>query len=320
MFIGDDDGLYPGAIGTLNELVQRHKVEAVSSDHGAFIWPGHFLECEDGVLAVPLTHSAVVKNSILEARKVFAGKMPYQKLPWLYHGGAASLDLINRLRDGKGRFFCSQIPDLYSAVALSLGTKEFLSVGIPLVIAGSSKHSTGASQLGNKAVGGDNPSAQFNAEGNIPFHESLILGLSLQVVLYETYLQSTHLHDDALRISLEGQLHAAMTAAPRRFREEINKECQLIARKNGFEFVAKENAIARLLLALARIPEFLRTSFLRLEVTPRELGLANISDAAAASSALYSFVRGRPAVLLSLGVGNLAGRVLSRARQFTKRM
>jgi glycosyltransferase involved in cell wall biosynthesis len=316
MFIGDDDGLYPGAIEVLNNLVQKFNVEAVSSNHGNFLWPEHFLDYKNGALVIPLTSSVIVKNSKFEAQKVFAGKMAYQKLPWLYHGGAASLELINRLRDKNGRFFCSQIPDLYSAVALSLATETFLSVGTPLVIAGSSKHSNGASNLGIKLSGDGegNPSERFKSENNIPFHESLIIGVSTQVMLYEAYLQSTHIHGDRLGITLGGQLHAAIKVAPKVLNDQIRNECQLIAAKNGLAFVDRYGKASRCLSALFRLPVILRTVFLRIQLEPRELGLMNIYDAAIGSSFFYKFIRNRPYVLILLGSANVIGRIFSKIK------
>lgn len=316
MFIGDDDGICPGAIELLNHLVQEHQVEAVSSAHGVFIWPDHFVNDKNGVLSLPLTNSVSVKNSRLEFGKVFAGKMGYQNLPYLYHGGAASLDLINRLRDKSGRFFCSQIPDLYSAVAFSVATEKFLSIGIPLVIAGSSKHSTGASNYSDSPNSGSNPIAQFKAEKNIPFHESLILGKSLQVMLYESYLQSSHVHRGEVVVSLETQLRAAIRAAPAVHGEEILAECRTIAIKNGFLFSYTYGKVERLLGSVARIFVTSRVAFFRLQLDAKELGLQNIYDATVASACLYRFMRNRPWLLFLLGVKNLANSTILKLSRF----
>ena len=312
MFIGDDDGLCPGAIKLLNHLVQEHQVEAVTSDHGVFIWPDHFINGENGVLSLPLTNSVVVKNSKLEIEKVFAGKMKYQKLPYLYHGGAASLELINRLRDKTGRFFCSQIPDLYSAVALSVATEKFLSIGIPLVIAGSSKHSTGASNYSDSPESGLNPVAQFKAENNIPFHESLVFGKSLQVMLYESYLQSRHIHRGELAISLESQLRSAIRAAPAVHGEEILAQCRTIAIRNGILFNYKYGKAERLLKPLSRLMVAFRVAFFRLQLDAKEFGLKNIYDATIVSACLYRFVRNRPLLMILLGVKNLIDSTISK--------
>ena len=87
MFLGDDDGLYPWALESLDRLIRSHDVEAVSSACGSFVWPGHFQDSLDGRLLVPLTSSVRVKKTRKELARVFAGKLSYTALPWLYHGG-----------------------------------------------------------------------------------------------------------------------------------------------------------------------------------------------------------------------------------------
>ena len=320
MYIGDDDGLCPGAIELLNDLIQEYKVEAVSADYGTFIWPDHFKNYQNGALAIPLMNSVVVKNSRFEVEKVFAGKLPYQKLPWLYHGGAASIDLINRLRDKNGRFFCSQIPDIYSAVALSLATEKFLAIGIPLVIAGSSQHSNGASASGAISVKGGNPFAQFNAENNIPIHASLahaslVYRMSLQVIIYECYLQSWHIHEGQLGILLEDQLRVAIRLVPASHRDQIRKECQMVAAKSGRPFDDRYSKSSRFLDAIFRLPVTLRKIFMSLQIEPKKMGLKNIYDAANASSYLYKFTRSRVHILILLGIENLIKHTVSKVKR-----
>lgn len=311
MFLGDDDGLYPWALRTLDTLIRAHDVEAVSSTFGLFQWPGHFPDCTQGRLIIPLSNSASVKHSRKELDRVFSGKSIYQNLPWLYHGGAASLTLINRARDQNGRFFCSQVPDLYSAVALSSITDKYLFVDAPIAIAGASKHSTGAAQGRSFSGKEEQPILRFKSEENIPFHKNLILGQSLQVMLYECYLQSWHLHNGDLGISLNCQLQVATNTAPLSHLKIIREECRMIADRNGLSFV--DNGINwkhRLLLLLSVV----RRECWNFEVNPKQLDIVNVYDATVASECLHKYIR-YSSLRYLLMAANFVGRVVFKARR-----
>jgi glycosyltransferase involved in cell wall biosynthesis len=100
MFIGDDDGLLPEALTTLNKVILESKCQALTTESCIFKWPGHFLSWPKGELTVPLISDKLytLMNSQGMLLKVLTGRATYPELPWLYNGGAASIDLINKLR------------------------------------------------------------------------------------------------------------------------------------------------------------------------------------------------------------------------------
>lgn len=284
MFIGDDDGLLPWAMETLNQEIQKHKVDIVASKCGIFIWPEQFGWQKDGSLLVPLTRSSEIRNSSVELEKTFCGEQEYNQLPWLYNGGAASIDLINKLRNADGRFFCSQAPDIYSAVALTCSSDKFLYIKTPIAINGASRHSTGTSQMFSSAGIDDKPILQYFSEENIPFHEDLVLGKSLQMTLYESYLQSFHLHHGKPGIRLADQLQVALNSPQVDNFPCIEAQCLAIARKHGLPAPIRKKRSKygiKSLLALGKnlaweVPD------------PGQLGLRNIHDAVIASASIYS--------------------------------
>lgn len=310
MFLGDDDGLYPWALRALDTLIQAHDVEAVSSAFGRFRWPGHFSEFLQGRLLIPMSGSAIVKNSRVELERALFGKVSYVTLPWLYHGGAASLALINRARDQSGRFFCSQIPDLYSAVALSSITGNYLFIRTPLVINGASKHSLGTASISSFSSKEDQPILKFKSEENIPFHETLIFGKSLQIMLYECYLQSWHLHEGNLGISLQDQLQAAIKTAPLVNLPAIRDECHRIADKNGIYFSDR----ARWRQDVRPLLSVVKREWLNFEVNPEQLDIVNIYDATVASAYLHKYIRQSGFRYFLLGA-NFVGRVIFEIRR-----
>jgi hypothetical protein len=291
MFIGDDDGLLPGALRTLDQLIRAHGVQAVNSSFGLFVWPDHLAEIPAGKLIVPLTASATTRSTQDDLALAFSGQLQYTQLPWLYNGGAASLDLINAARGGDGRFFRSQTPDLYSAVALSLKTDQYLQVGVPIAIGGTSRHSTGAAESIATDAEGRRAVNLYMQEDNIPFHPSLVLGKSVQIVLYECYLQAAHLHPARPLASLEGQLRVALAVAPAMHRASIAADCRKMAERNGLPPpVARWSPVAWMRRARPRVRRVMR----RVVLAPGDFDVRNVHEAALASWHVYAFAMRGP--------------------------
>lgn len=289
MFIGDDDGLYPWAIETLNKLIQRYNVETVFSAFNFFRWPGHFDEYPEGNLSVSLMGSAKLKSTRKELKRIFSGNSIKSRLPWLYAGGAASIDLINRTRDPNGRFFCSLNPDMYSAMALSFGTDKFLLIETPIAINGVSKHSNGTSSAFAKTDKELQPALKFLSEGIIPWHESLIIGKSFQMAWYEVYLQSWHIHKGELGISLADQLKVAARApASGKILKDIIEQCQTIAVKHGLSFSYRGPTLKyRLFSCLDQLKRY----FSVVNIDCKQLKIVNVYDAVMATAYIYNFLR-----------------------------
>lgn len=282
-YLGDDDGLLPWALETLDELIREYNVEAVSSRFASFIWPGHFAE-QTGHFAIPRPASPRIKDTASQLTKVFNGEVPYHTLPWLYHGGCASIELINRSRHADGHFFCSQIPDVYSAIAIAHMTTRFLRIEKPIAINGASKHSTGTSAMkGSFATSKTSPFQRFQSEENIPFHESLVFGKSLQMLVYESYLQSWHLHGGELGISLKHQLGVAVAIEKTSRLDEVRRQCDDIAKKNAIEYqVYSPSMLTRAGKSVRAIRQLTKT----VSRKPRQIGISDVFEATQSAEGL----------------------------------
>ena len=77
------------------------------------------------------------------------------------------------------------------------------------------------------------PKKQFQSENNIPVHSSLIFGSgkSIQLFVYESYLQASHLHKNELKINLKNQLRIALAFSAKN-KELIINDCKEIAKMN----------------------------------------------------------------------------------------
>jgi glycosyltransferase involved in cell wall biosynthesis len=263
LFVGDDDALVPNALQTLDWVIQESGCEAMTTASCTYWWPSHFPTMPAGELSIPMPTSMPyrVKDSKEMLAKVMRGLAEYRELPWLYNGGAASIDLINRLRAPDGAYFRSLNPDIYSAVTLALGTKNYVALDIPIAINGASKYSGGTSHMLGHKKDKDSPTAKFLAEDNIPFHSSLIFGKSFLIMAYECYLQAAHLYQTSA-YQLEAQLRAALAVAPKPFLAEIRSECAGIAERN------KVRPPSRSAVLVARTMHSFRSLFRR--VTQRQ--------------------------------------------------
>jgi len=236
-FLGDDDGLLPGAIGDLRALVADDGYEAVSWRSGGYCWPDHPAESARNILTVPFGDSVSEFVSASVLNEVLGCKRRYEELPWLYKGLAAR-SAVDRVIAEAGRFFCSQNPDIYSGVALACVVDAYLYSSRPYSLNGASRHSTGTS--GMTDIRGGAPTQKFESEENIPFHADLDVAPSIPILVAESLLQARDNMDSAkrfqvdLQVALETSLRQAVTQSPQQHHDVV-AAVLATARRNGME-------------------------------------------------------------------------------------
>jgi glycosyltransferase involved in cell wall biosynthesis len=297
--LGDDDALLPGALAYANGVIQESGCQLMMSRLCQYYWPGLRTPDAPPVLSVPLTDGYEVRASEPWIRDVMEGRAYHGELPMLYCGGFASVELIARARDEKGRFYRSLFPDVYSGIVLGWLAGRYAALDRAISVAGASPHSTGFSQFADT---GRESIARFYAEENIPVHPLLDEGrvASLPLAYYECYLQGVPVHGDFLRLNLRDQVVLAIQDA--RGDEEEDEYLRRVARRNGLDF----DALAAQAAADAGGEERRRV---RHEATVRAMRLArgaygarNVLEAACVASAIY----GEHAESAA-GVGSAAG-------------
>ncbi|MDZ4381587.1 MAG: glycosyltransferase family A protein [Parvibaculum sp.] len=207
-FLGDDDGLMPGAIAKVVEMARDASVSAIRSATCKYRWPA--ADGKGGRLAIPTRRGTELRDSDEWLQRAMAGNASYMDLPMLYTGGFADIRVMHEIKAKMGMFFSSCNPDVYSGIAIASVTKNYLYSRYPMAIAGISRHSTGTSHFSrpeNKLE--MSPAQRFISENNIPFHPDIpvcrdgITPRSVQVTLLESYLQSL-----PLRSQVPKYLHA----------------------------------------------------------------------------------------------------------------
>ena len=145
--VGDDDALMPYGLRELHRLVEEHELPgAVRWSRAVWTWPTIAVPEEANCLALPLTR--VVEW--LDAREVIADVIAFrvssEQLPMIYNS-VVRRDVIDRLRDRCGSVFPTIYPDVYSGFALGTIAERYLSVEVPMGMAGLGGRSNGVATL-----------------------------------------------------------------------------------------------------------------------------------------------------------------------------
>lgn len=232
-FLGDDDGILPGGIAQVINIINETGVKAITSKWGFYFWPGS-TEFENK-LTIPLTTGYEIRRCDKWLAKLMFGEANYPDLPYIYTGGFADISVVNAARNKNGCFFCSMIPDVYSAIALTSTVDRYVMINEPVTVMGVSSHSNGASSFG--ASKNQEPAQKFYSEPNMPFHPKLGSGRvkSIRIIIYECYLQSMHLHNDALKINMLEQLNLAMAQSSSDYYNELLEYCKDVASINRLD-------------------------------------------------------------------------------------
>lgn len=94
-FIGDDDGLLPGAIARASEIAREYGVQAIGSRNAAYTWP-NLPDQSFGKLSLSLKRGLDVFDSNAMLMEILHGKGTYSALPMLYTGGFVDFSVIAR--------------------------------------------------------------------------------------------------------------------------------------------------------------------------------------------------------------------------------
>jgi glycosyltransferase involved in cell wall biosynthesis len=304
--IGDDDGLLPDSLRKLAEIIHSTDVLAVRSSLCNYRWPSSN-NTHPVAMEVPLGSGLELRRSSEWLARVLSGDAPYPQLPMLYNGGFVSMAVLKEIKAQSGAFYKSCIPDVYSAVAISSVIDRYAYSREPLAISGMSRHSIGRSQFDKKDSAEVSPAEKFAAEGNIPFHEDVLLNengrvaRSLQLLVYESYLQSrclrpavdTNIHAEQLEVVLatSGAHSSEISEWGAEFAKFHDLDYDLIRRK-----ASRGRAVFKVDSTIRMAAAVLRTHFVRAQ----ENSLTNVFEASLAAGAIRANIPGLPKRLLRL--------------------
>ena len=145
--LGDDDAVMPYLFERLDILTVKYpSVSIISSERAYYFWKG----CEDlygdSVVFYRGGAGETQRSTKKDLLFALAGLRSCFDLPQIYTTCVVKTSLVNRVKElSGGVFYHSIIPDMYSAVALSLAEETYLRVEEPLFWTGTSNKSMGRS-------------------------------------------------------------------------------------------------------------------------------------------------------------------------------
>lgn len=145
--LGDDDGLMPFALRELDTLIRRHGSPlAVHWHRAVYTWPDMAVPADANLLRLPLDRWVKPCDGRERIAAVARYEVGADMLPMIYNA-VIHRRLIERHRERTGRLFPNLYPDVYTGFAFAYLAGTFLSVGVPMNVAGLSGHSNGVSFL-----------------------------------------------------------------------------------------------------------------------------------------------------------------------------
>lgn len=145
--VGDDDALMPYALRELDRLVEEHDRPAAVHWHRAvYAWPTIAVESEANFLLLPAMRTLRILDGSERLAAAARWEVGADRLPTIYAAAVRS-DLIAEHRRIAGRLFPNIYPDIYSAYAFAYLADRYVSVGVPMGIAGLSGASNGVATL-----------------------------------------------------------------------------------------------------------------------------------------------------------------------------
>src|SRR5262245_4549112 len=145
--LGDDDGLMPCALRELQRLIERHdRPGAIHWFAGLYTWPTITVPEEANFLRLPTDRVCRVLDGREQLLRAARYEIGAHELPMIYRS-VIRADLIERHRQVAGRVFPNLYPDVYSGYAFAYLAGTYLSLQVPMSIAGLSGKSNGVATL-----------------------------------------------------------------------------------------------------------------------------------------------------------------------------
>ncbi|MEZ0485587.1 glycosyltransferase family 2 protein [Fibrella aquatica] len=302
--LGDDDGFTPGAVREAATIIAKTGTKALSTNYGLYWWPSVFDASRANQLHVSFRSGYQTLDAAAELGHVIAGKKHYLAIPCLYNS-FIHCSLIEAAKQPTGTFFHSQIPDVYSSVAITGLLDTFVYSQKSLKVFGVSGKSNGAAHLGKP--GNEAVAKLFYQEETIPIHPmaSNTLGKSIGLIIGESLLQS---FDAGLnqawkakfdwQIFFEAAIREANTTGVGQ-KEEIYRNIREIAQKNNVPEYDSADLENRTMIASSAVSVVSRLKDLVVIVDAPHYGVVDIFGACALYNAVYERPLAHPHIVWS---------------------
>jgi len=143
--IGDDDGLMPGSMNRVQEIIQQNGLNIIHHSLCNYFWTDYQeANLKNKIIFFHAGNKNIrVENGYATFKKFCTGQARYVDGPMVYHN-FVPIDIVRSLAKD-GVFFRRASPDVYSSVVLSAACGSYISTGEFLTISGQSARSNGVS-------------------------------------------------------------------------------------------------------------------------------------------------------------------------------
>jgi len=145
--IGDDDGLMPYALRELDRVASLNQDPPAIHWHRAiYAWPDIAVPDDANFLRIPMGRAIQHHNSRQQLLRFTRYELGADMLPMIYNS-IIRRDVLEILKDKAGRVFSGVYPDIYSGFAIAYIAAGYMTLTVPMHIAGLGGKSTGVSTL-----------------------------------------------------------------------------------------------------------------------------------------------------------------------------
>lgn len=173
--LGGDDGLMPGGISGMRDVLRDTGLELLSWAAPLYTYPR--VRGPEGQLMLyhPKKDRIVDSQAFLARQAEHLNYLGDIESPMSYVKGVASTRLVRQVqsRSKEGRFYSCPTPDGYSGIVLAGEVKNFAFSGTPFALYGLSPTSQGLNYLANEEAAKKNSQSFFKAVDAVPMHDEL---------------------------------------------------------------------------------------------------------------------------------------------------
>lgn len=210
-FIGDDDGLMPGACAVAARILASGTIDLLSWRSFTYYWPSYYHPAFRNLLDAEIDFAASAErlSSRSELALVYAFQAHYSRLPMIYNS-FVSRRVIERMRAICGRYFIGYSPDVTSGIVNAALSDSFVRLSRPLAMTGLSGHSTGHTTFfeetdGLGSVRGRRDFGTIEGDPELPDLNALSLFLAKDMLRMKRLLFAD---DGEVRLSFKGLAQA----------------------------------------------------------------------------------------------------------------
>lgn len=175
-YLGDDDGLLPGALSIASEIISTTKCKVLSWRKVEYAWPDMLIAEYRNYFSISIDSVVAPKKSDEFLAKIHSQACGYDEGPGLYSSFVSADVLEEVFSETDGVWFSSGYPDIYSCYVIASAVDRFYRCGFGLSINGASGKSTGTAYM---HVPQSELVIEFNSQNSL--HEPLSHAPSLAI-------------------------------------------------------------------------------------------------------------------------------------------